>query len=154
MLYDKLGARVYLQWLRSLGIRYVVLADAPPDYSSRAEAALLRSGRTGLVPIFYTSSLTIYQVPHARPIVTGPGQPVVTALTASHLKLTVHRGGTYRIAVRWSPYWRASDGCLSKGKDGMIRLRTRGPQKVGLMFRVDAAHALDQLAGDQPQCKL
>ena len=37
-------------WLRGLGVRYVVLTDAPPDYSSRAEAALIRSGRSGLVP--------------------------------------------------------------------------------------------------------
>jgi len=154
VLYDKLGARAYLHWLRSLGIRYVVLADAPSDYSSRAEAKLVRSGRSGLVPVFFTSSLTIFAVPHPRAIVTGPGRPVVTSLTASHVKLAVHRGGTYRIAVRWSPYWRASDGCLSKGKDGMIRLRTRGPQTVALMFQVDAAHALDQLAGDRPACRL
>lgn len=154
VLYDKFGARAYLHWLRSLGIRYVVLADAPSDYSSRAEAKLVRSGRSGLKPVFFSSSLTIYAVPHPRAIVTGPGRPVVTSLTASHVKLAVHRGGTYRIAVRWSPYWRASNGCLSKGKDGMIRLRTRGPQTVALMFQVDAAHALDQLAGEQPACRL
>ena len=38
----------YLAWLRSLGVRYVVLTDAPPDYSARGEARLLRSGRAGL----------------------------------------------------------------------------------------------------------
>jgi hypothetical protein len=154
VLYDKFGAKAYLQWLRSLGVRYVVLSDAPPDYSSRAEASLVRSGLSGLVPVFYTQSLTIYAVPHPRAIVTGPGRPVLTSLTGSHLKVVVHRGGTYRIAVRWSPYWRASKGCLSAGKDGMIRLRTLGPQTVGLMFQVDAIHALDTLAGEQPVCKL
>jgi hypothetical protein len=67
----------------------------------------------------------------------------------------VHRGGTYRIAVRWSPYWRASSGCLSAGKDGMIRLRTRGgPQRVALRFRVDATQALDTLTGETPVCTL
>jgi hypothetical protein len=152
VLYTKLGPRTYLRWLRSLGVRYVVLADAPSDYSSRAEKKLLRSGRSGLTPVFYTHSLTIYAVPHPRSIVTGPGHPVVTSLTGSHLKLVVYRGGTYRIAVRWSPYWRTSKGCLTAGKDGMMRLRTLGPQKVGLMFRVDAIHALDTLAGETPEC--
>ena len=154
VLYDKLGAKTYLHWLRSLGVRYVVLSDAPSDYSSRAEAKLVRSGRAGLVPVFHSTSLTIYAVPHPRAIVTGPGRPVITSLTGSHLQLVVHRGGTYRIAVRWSPYWRASTGCLSAGKDGMIRLQTRAAQTVGLMFRVDAAHALDQLAGEKPVCRL
>ena len=49
LLYDRtLGARAYESWLRGLGVRYVVLSDAPPDYSSRAEATLIRSGRSGL----------------------------------------------------------------------------------------------------------
>ena len=49
LLYDRtLAARAYESWLRGLGVRYVVLSDAPPDYSSRGEAALIRSGRSGL----------------------------------------------------------------------------------------------------------
>ncbi len=154
VLYDgKLGARAYLNWLHGLGVRYVVLSDAPSDYSSRSEARLVRSGRAGLVPVFYTNALTIYGVPHASAIVTGPGHPTITSLTGSHIALVVHRGGTYRIAVRWSPYWRTSHGCLSGGKDGMIRLRTRGARTVALMFEVDAAHALEQLQGERPVCR-
>src|SRR5207244_12612756 len=41
---DGLARGAYLSWLRSLGIRYVVLTDAPPDYSAQAEAKLLRTG--------------------------------------------------------------------------------------------------------------
>ena len=53
LLYDRtLAARAYESWLRGLGVRYVVLSDAPPDYSSRGEAALIRSGRSGLEPVF------------------------------------------------------------------------------------------------------
>ena len=59
VLYGKLGARAYLHWLRGLGIRYVVLSAAAPDYGAQGEAKLLRSGRSGLVPVFYTPSLTI-----------------------------------------------------------------------------------------------
>src|SRR5437588_50644 len=49
VLYSKLGPRAYLRWLRGLGVGYVVLATAAPlDYSSRAEARLIESGRAGL----------------------------------------------------------------------------------------------------------
>jgi hypothetical protein len=152
VLYRKPGAAAYLAWLRSLGVAYVVLSDAPPDYSSRAEARIVRSGRAGLRPVFRTAEVTIYRVPRPRPIVTGPGRPALLSLTDSTLRLRVTRAGTYRIAVRYSPYWLATAGCLSRGRDGMLRLRTRGPRSVRLAFDVDPTEVLDTLAGDRPAC--
>src|SRR5205085_12293352 len=52
LLYDSLGRRSYLAWLRLMGVRYVVLTDAPVDYSARGEARLLRSGRSGPRRVF------------------------------------------------------------------------------------------------------
>ena len=106
-------------------MKYVVLSDAPPDYSARAEAALVSSGRAGLAPVFATQTLTIFAVPHPTPIVTGPGSPRLESLTEARMDIVVTQAGRYRIAVRWSPYWQSSAGCLSKGTDGMIRLTTR-----------------------------
>jgi hypothetical protein len=154
VLYSKLGPRAYLRWLRGLGVRYVVLAHSPPDYSARAEATLVRNGRAGLRPVFHSRRLAIYSVPHPRPIVTGPGAPALLALTQSRIALAVHRGGRYRIAVRWTPYWHASDGCLRAGRDGMLRLATRRARLVRIVFRVDASSALDQLAGEHRDCTL
>jgi hypothetical protein len=154
VLYDTLGAKTYLGWLHRLGVKYVVLSDATPDYSARGEARLLRSGRSGLTPVKHTASLTIFAVPHARPIITGPAHPRLASLTGSHIRAIVHRRGTYRIAVRYSPYWRASHGCLSKGGDGMLRLATRRAETVKLVFEIDATRALRQLAGDSPTCTL
>jgi hypothetical protein len=154
VLYGKLGARAYLSWLRGLGVKYVVLSDATPDYSAVGEAKLLRSGRSGLTPVLLTSALTVFKVPRPQPIITGPGEPRLTSLTGSGMSAVLHRGGAYRIAVRYSPYWRASHGCLSKGADGMLRLATRRPRTVRLVFDVDAGRALDQLAGDSPVCVL
>jgi hypothetical protein len=153
VLYSRLGPAAYLRWLRSLGVAYVVLTDAQPDYSARAEARIVASGRAGLRPVYGDGAVTVYAVPRPRPIVTGPGSPRVLSLSESRLRLRVG-GGTVRIAVRWSPYWRASDGCLSKGSDGMLRLRTLRPRVVGLAFRVDASHLLGALAGDPPECRL
>jgi hypothetical protein len=152
VLYSKFGPGAYLRWLRSLGVGYVVLSKAPPDYSSAAEAKLVRSGRSGLVPVFHTSRLTIYRVPHPRPIVTGPGRPAVVRMTAAKMTLFLTRGGTYRIAVRWSPYWRAPHTCLWQGKDGMLRLRTQSPRTVRLSFVVSADSALDTLTGARQSC--
>ena len=154
VLYSKLGAKAYLSWLRGLGVRYVVLTDAPPDYSARAEAALVRSGRAGLQPVYYTPKLTIYAVPKPRAIITGHGYPKLVSLTQARIGVDVRESGTYRIAVRWSPYWRASDGCLSKGKDQMLRLETRGPRLVTIVFQVNANNALEELAGARRVCSL
>jgi hypothetical protein len=154
VLYDHLAPKSYLSWLHGLGVGYIVLTHATPDYSSAGEAALVRSGRLGLQRVFHTSELSIFKVPHARSIITGPRSPFITSMTQSRIGLVVHRGGTYRIAVRWSPYWHASLGCLSQGKDKMIRLTTRHPHFVRLTFRVNASRALNEIVGQQPTCKL
>jgi hypothetical protein len=150
---DELGPKAYLRWLHGLGVRYVVLTRATPDYSSQAEAALVRSGRAGLRPVFRTRDLTIYSVPDPRALITGPGMPRITSVSESQLSVAVHRSGTYRIAVRWSPYWHTSAGCLRRGHDGMLRLTTAGARDVRLAFRVNATRALEELAGEQPACK-
>ena len=48
LLYGRLASDTYVRWLHRLGVRYVVLTSAAPDYSARAEATLLRSGSSGL----------------------------------------------------------------------------------------------------------
>src|SRR5205085_2821326 len=52
VLYGDLGRRSYESWLHRMAVAYVVLTDAPVDYSGRAEAALLRSGSARLRPVF------------------------------------------------------------------------------------------------------
>jgi len=115
---------------------------------------LVESGRAGLRLVYEDLSTSIYRVPGFRPIVTGPGKPRALALTQARIVVSVPTGGTYRIAVRWSPYWRASDGCLGKGADGMLRLTTLHARVSRIAFIVNADSALDQLAGSKPDCKL
>jgi hypothetical protein len=154
VLYDKLGAHAYLRWLHALGVKYVVLSDGPTDYSAHAEATLVKSGRVGLLPVFATRDVTVYEVPDAQPIVTGPAHPSIALLGEAKIGVVLHRAGTYRIAVRWSPYWHTTSGCLAKGDDGMMRLTTRGARHVLLSFRVNASRALEEFAGQQPRCRL
>jgi hypothetical protein len=143
----------YVAWLRRLGVAYVVLTNAPTDYTSRHEAAVVRSGDTGLRPVFASRVVSIYAVPRPQPIVTGPGRPTVLALGESRLRIRVSRGGTYRIAVRWSPYWHASAGCLTRGAGGMVRLTTRTAATVRIGFDVDAGSLFDAFAGAVPSCR-
>jgi hypothetical protein len=149
VLYDRVGAGSYAAWLRTLGVRYVVLTEASPDYSAKAEAALIASGRSGLRPVFRAPNLAIYALPAPRGLVTGPGRPRVDALTETRLRLRLMRPGRFRIAVRYSPYWHARGACVERDGDGMIRLTTRRTGVVVLDFDVAPKRALATLAGDR-----
>jgi len=147
VLYDELGAKAYVGWLRTLGVKYVVLTDAPADYSARGEAMLLRSGRTPLRAVFRSVHLTVFEVPRATPILTGrPGARVVS-LTESKIVVAAERAGRYRLAVRFSRYWRPSVGCASRNPDGMISLTIPRPGHVSLKFAPNAKSALAALTG-------
>jgi len=153
LLYRPYTKAEYVAWLHRLGVAYVVLTNAPPDHSSRREARLVRSGHNGLRQVFATPEVSIYAVPQPQPIVTGPGRPAVLALRESRLLVRVSRGGTYRVAVRWSPYWHTSTGCLARMPDGMLRLRTRAAATVRIAFDIDATSLFDAFAGTAPSCR-
>jgi hypothetical protein len=142
VLYDEMGRDAYLGWLRGLGVRYVVLTEAPPDYSARGEAALLRSGHSGLVPVFRTQNITILSVPDPQPLLTGPGPSRVLRLTGTRVVLDLPHPGDYRLAVRYSPYWHAENACLIKRPDGMTTVSARSAGRLELAFHVNAARAL------------
>ena len=150
VLYDNLDSATYLRWLRRSGVRYVVLTDAPTDYSSKQEALLIRSGRSGLVPVLRKRHMTIYSVPRSRPLVTGSASAEVFDLAQTHILLRLSEPGRYRLAVRYSPYWSARGACIMHGKDGMMRLRSRHGGLVLLTFRPTPGRALATMVGRQP----
>jgi hypothetical protein len=147
VLYDKLGPRSYVGWLRRMGVRYVLLTKAQPDYSARAEAALVGGARSPLSPVFRSGDLTVYEVPAATPIVTGAGPARVRQMDESSIVATVGRAGAYRVAVRFSRYWQPSVGCVSRAADGMIELKVPRPGPVRLAFKPTPRRALAALAG-------
>lgn len=146
---DDLSARSYLGWLRGLGARYVILTEAPSDYSSRHEAELIRSGRSGLKEVFRSSNLMIYEVPRPRSMITGPGNPRVLALGSAKIRLELSEPGRYRLAVRYSPYLRAAGVCVGKRSDGMTELVARRRGATELEFDFDPGRALEVLAGSR-----
>jgi len=152
VLYDShLAGAAYRTWLRGLGVRYVVLSDAPPDYSSRAEAALIRSGKSGLVPVFRSAHVTVYVLPDAKPIVIGSGDANVLWMWPTRMVFSVSKPGRYQIKVRWSPYWHTSQGCLWQAADGTLRLQARHAGLVDLGVDVNVSRGLQTLTGRSPR---
>ena len=147
VLYDELGPKAYRAWLRRLGVRYVVLTSAPTDYSARGEAALVRSGRSGLRRVFHTPTLQVFAVPRPRPIVTGPHGARVLRLTGTRVVLDLPRGGNYRLAVRFSPYLHADGACLLRRPDGMTTVATDRGGRFEVGFHLNATRALATAVG-------
>jgi hypothetical protein len=125
-----------------------VRSEAPLDYSSRAEALLLRSGRSGLRPVLRTRQLTVYELPNASPLVSEGAQ--VRALLPTRVILRVPAPGSYRLAIRFSPYWRTFQGCVEPTRDGMTRLYAFRAGLVDLDFKVNVHRGLETLTGLKP----
>jgi hypothetical protein len=152
VLYDTLTPKSYLSWLQNLSVRFVVLSTASPDYSAKNEIALLQSGRSGLAVVFHSKNLTIYRVPSPLPIVSGPDHPRVTALTETTVKLKLSIPGSYHLGIRYSPYLRTPNGCVTEANDGMTTLTSPTAGKVNVTFSMSAKGALDALTGSKTTC--
>ena len=150
LLYDsRLRSGAYLEWLRRLSVRYVLLTDAPTDYSSRVEARLVASGRSGLVKVRQAGHIAIYVVPHPRPLVTGPSPVTVLKLGTSELLLSIPKLGRYHVAVNWSPYWSVLGGCVQRAPNGQVTLdATR--RIVRISFSVGVERGIETLVGAAP----
>jgi hypothetical protein len=125
---EPLTAAAYRAWLRRLGVRFVLLPAARlGPLGATREAALLRSGRSGLRPVLWTRAWTIYEVPDAVPILTGGSPARLERLDHEQVAGWVARPGTFRLRVRYTPYWDVvrGDVCVERTADGMTRLVAR-----------------------------
>ncbi len=131
---DAITPSAYNTWLRSLGISYVLLPDVPLDYSSQAEAALIESGHSGLVPAGRTAHWRFYRVPDPVGIVSGgPSPPRRVHITGDSIRFVVSKPGSYLIRVRYSPYWQSPTPlCLTETGDGMTRVQVAAAGTVSL----------------------
>ena len=141
----------YVSWLRTMGVGYVVASDAPPDFSAVNEAALLQGGQSGLPIVFQQDHVTIYAVPDPSPMVTGFFPAHVLTITESQVVFAVSQPGSYRVGVRYSPYWRAPNACVEPAPDGMTNVVAASPGIVPMTFRIDAGTAMKALTGQSPR---
>ena len=140
VLYEEpLTAQRYQTWLRRMGVRYVLLPRDPLDYSAENEAALLRSGASGLRQVARVGGWTIYELPHATPIATPSDGIGVLSLTSNSVILRVSRPGVYRLRLRYTPYWRVERGvaCAAPREPWGTELRVTRAGVIRLSFDVD-----------------
>jgi hypothetical protein len=125
-LYKKhIDAGLYRSWLRSNAVRYVLLStSAPLDWEGGPqEAHVVRSANSGLKVAFRSADWTIYELPHATPLLTGPAQPVVTSFGHTVIRGRVFTGGRYLLRAHYNPYWRLKGaGCVAPGPGTMTIL--------------------------------
>jgi hypothetical protein len=103
-----LTASAYHAWLLETGVRYVALSDAPLDFSSVQEAALIRGGLPFLHEVFTSTNWHIYAVIGAQPLASGPGE--LTAMDDDGFTLHATHPGTFLVRVRYTPYWKITSG--------------------------------------------
>ncbi|HWH15478.1 MAG TPA: hypothetical protein VNT51_12090 [Miltoncostaeaceae bacterium] len=154
-LYEHLTPARYRAWLRRVAVRYVLLPDDPLEYSSRAEAALLRRGDV-LPVVARLGGWTVYELPDATPIVTPTAGARVVRLTSDRIVLRVTRPGRYRLSLRYTPYMSVRGGgeaaCISPARPWGTVLRVARPGTVVLRFDVRLGRMVDTVFGRPAAC--
>ena len=148
-----LAPNAYRAWLRGMGVRFVILPETRlGQKGEEREAVLLRSGRSGLSPVFADTNVTIYELPRPASMLTGPGSPRITRLDHSRIEGTLSRPGTYLLKVRYTRYWRVRAGavCVERVAGGMTRLRATRPGRFALSIPEQPAALVRLLVGRPP----
>jgi len=130
-----LDSNTYERWLHQLAVRYVAVADAPPDYSARAEVKLIDHGLPYLRLVSRLPHWRVYAVSDSTAIVTGAAR--LRSMGADNLTLNVEHKGVAYVRVRWSPYWQLGGvrGCVAPwGAFTLIRTRSSGTASLQISF--------------------
>ena len=129
LLYRKrLTGPLYRQWLRRLGIKYVVLPATKLDsVAAPVEAQLLRAGGSGLRLVFRSATTRIYELAEAAPLLSGPAAARITTFGHTTIAGHVAAPGRYLLRVRYNPYWggAARSYCVRETASGMTELLMR-----------------------------
>jgi hypothetical protein len=115
----------YRDWLHRRAVEFVLLPHKVglDGRGALPEARLLSTGRSGLRKLFDRGGWTIYAVPRATPILSGPFASAITNFGHDRIEGWVAASGRYRLLVRHTPFWAASDSvCVAPGCDGMSTL--------------------------------
>jgi hypothetical protein len=145
----------FRRWLRSVAVKYVVVPKTvlDPDGAAR-EARLVSSPSSGLVLAYRAKNWAIYRLPHATPLLTGPGGAVVTSFGHEEITGRVSAPGTYFLRAHYTGYFKLhGHGCIEPGPGSMTDLILRSPGS----FRVTIAASPDavleaSVSSDRPHC--
>lgn len=118
----EITAADYRDWLDSLSVRWVAIANAPVEPSATGEARLIRSGLPWLEPVWRSNDWTIYEVADPTPLGGKDTAIEVTQLGSERVLFEVRRPtgpGGVTVAVRWTRHWKLEgvDGCIAPQVD-------------------------------------
>jgi hypothetical protein len=132
----------YHHWLRTLGVRYVALPDAPWDPSSRDEVLLLEAGAPFLRIVWGDAHWTVYELTDPVRLANGPAQ--LTAMHDQDFTLEVTHPGSILVRIHFTPYWTviAGSGCIAPGPEGFTRVTARSAGVLRVAARFSFAGAL------------
>jgi hypothetical protein len=128
---DRLTPAAYRGWLRSRGVRFVIVPRIQLGaIAALREARLVRSPASGLDLVSSSAAVQIYALRHATPLLTGPGRASVTQFSANVIAGRVSRPGRYLLRVNFTPYWSVNPTttCISPtaGSSTALRMRAAG----------------------------
>jgi hypothetical protein len=147
------SASAYRAWLHRVGSRYVVLPHTrlDPLVGSR-EARLVRASKLRLV--LATPTVSIYEVAHPTPILTGPAGARLTRLSPGTIAGTLAAAGTYRLRIATTPYMRVQIGaiCLEEAGEGLTTLVAREAGPFELTVPENPLALIDPSGGRAADC--
>jgi MFS family permease len=152
ILYTRMTLNSYLQWLRMLSVRYVVLSNGPLDYSARREAEILRTHPDVFKTVYWFPGGEVMTVPSPLPLVRGPASAKVLGVGDSTVVFTVAQRGQYVLGVRYSPYFTSKDACISEAANGLTIVSAKRSGRVKVGFAVRPGVAARALFGRTPGC--
>ena len=111
---------------------------------------MLRSAGSGLKVVYRSANWTIYELPHATPLLTGPAQPVVTSFGHTVIRGRVFAAGRYLLRAHYNPYWRLQGaGCVTQGPNKMTILDLPRPERFALSVPGTPGGLARELLGDE-----
>ena len=130
---DAMTATEYREWLDELSVRFVAVPNAELDYSAGREAEVIGSDPGYLKEVARTPDWTIYRVGNPRPMVELPARLVELRTDSFEVRSPVR--GDFRVAIRWTPYWRvgAGSGCVTEGPDGFTKVEFDRPGRIEVL---------------------
>ena len=121
VLYSKgLTAAAYRRWLRTRGVRFVVLPHTRLDSVAVPEGRLLDSGRSGLHAVLRSATVVVFELARPSPILTGAAGAHIRLLSHTTLSGSVRTPGRYLLRARYVPYYRVRPaGCVIQASGGL-----------------------------------
>jgi hypothetical protein len=95
-------AHQYERWLRSWGVRFVVLPESTADYAGLREAELVRAGLPYLRRIWSDKIWTLYEVTQPASMAAAPA--TLVGWNAAGLTVNVPTSGSTVLRIAWSPW--------------------------------------------------